>query len=318
MPGGSHRGIAKKPSIMPVPRPGVLIQVDSLRRSYGSRVGVESIDLELEAGTIFGFLGPNGAGKTTTIRLLLGFLHPTGGEARVFGLDSWRDSHRIKRDVGYLPSDLRLYGWMTAESALRVAGRIRGMDLLRAGHEVAERFELEPDVRVRAMSRGMRQKLGIVLALAHRPRLLILDEPTSGLDPLMQDELARALREQAEAGRGVFLSSHTLSEVETICDRVAIVRRGRIVADESLEQLRHRARRTVELSFASAEACARVEPPAVLALRKRDGRRWTGELVGPAGALREWLAAQPIEDFSVSPPDLEALFRGFYREGEDG
>ena len=293
-----------------------LIRAQDLRRTYGERVGVDSIDLRVGSGTIFGFLGPNGAGKTTTIRILLGFLRPSGGSAQVLGLDCWRDSHRIKRDVGYLPSDLRLYDWMTAESALSVVGRVRGMELSKAGLALAERFELEPDVRVRAMSRGTRQKLGIVLALAHEPRLLVLDEPTSGLDPLMQDELARALRERAAAGCTVFFSSHTLSEVESICDRVAIVRRGRIVEDEGLEELRRRALRTVELRFASAEACARAEPPAVLTSVTRGERSWRGELDGPAGVLREWLARQEVEDFSVSPPDLEALFRGFYRDEE--
>lgn len=285
-----------------------------LTRRYGQRVGVEGVDLALEQGSLFGFLGPNGAGKTTTIRLLLGFLRPTAGEASVFGLDCWRDSHRIKRDVGYLPSDLRLHAWMTGERALRVLGRIRGEDLSVEGHSLAERFELEMDVRVRAMSRGTRQKLGIVLALAHRPKLLILDEPTGGLDPLMQDELARTLRGLAAEGHTVFFSSHTLSEVESTCERVAIVRRGRIVADETLADLRRRARRRVTITFRDPAAADAAAPPALLTLDERSGRTWTGELAGEAGPLREWLAAQPIEDFVVSPPDLETLFRSFYRE----
>ena len=291
-----------------------MIQTRGLTRHYGERVGLEDVDLAVGEGTVFGFLGPNGAGKTTAIRLLLGFLRPSAGSASVLGLDCWRDSHRIKRDVGYLPSDLRLWPWMTAESALRVAGRVRGRDLGPAGRALAERFELEPDVRVRAMSRGTRQKLGVVLALAHDPRLLVLDEPTGGLDPLMQDELTRALRERAEAGCTVFLSSHTLSEVETTCDRVAIVRRGRIVANETLEVLRGRARRRVEVVFRDAEAARRAEPPSALLVLERSGARLAGELNGPAGALAAWLAGQDVADFVVHPPDLETLFRGFYRE----
>ncbi|MCZ6598801.1 MAG: ABC transporter ATP-binding protein, partial [Planctomycetota bacterium] len=277
------------------------IRATALSHYYGRRVGVDSIDLELALGTVFGFLGPNGSGKTTTIRLLLGFLRPSGGSAEVFGLDCWRDSHRIKREVGYLPSDLRLYSWMTGESALRVVGRIRGRDLSAAGRAIAERFELEMDVSVRAMSRGMRQKLGIVLALAHDPQLLVLDEPTSGLDPLMQDELARTLRGLAERGRAVFLSSHTLSEVETVCDRVAIVRRGRIVADETLEALRGRARRSVTIDFRDAESAARATPPAMLAVRERSAARWTGELDGRIPEFIAWLAAQPVEDLVLGP-----------------
>ena len=291
-----------------------MIETRGLTRRYGERVGLEDVDLAVGEGTVFGFLGPNGAGKTTAIRLLLGFLRPSAGSASVLGLDCWRDSHRIKRDVGYLPSDLRLWPWMTAESALRVAGRVRGRDLGPAGRALAERFELEPDVRVRAMSRGMRQKLGVVLALAHDPRLLVLDEPTGGLDPLMQDELTSALRERAEAGCTVFFSSHTLSEVEATCDRVAIVRRGRIVADETLEVLRGRARRRVEVVFRDAEAARRAEPPAALVVLERSGARLAGELDGPAGALASWLARQDVADFVVHPPDLETLFRGFYRE----
>jgi len=293
-----------------------LLETRGLTRRYGRRVGVESVDLSLEPGTVFGFLGPNGAGKTTTIRLLLGFLRPSAGTARVFGLDCWRDSRRIKRDVGYLPSDLRLYPWMDGRSAVRVVGRIRGLDLRAAAGELAERFALEMDVRVRAMSRGMRQKLGLVLALAHRPRLLILDEPTTGLDPLMQDELEALLRELAERGHTVFFSSHTLSEVEAVCTEVAVVRRGRIVASERLDALRRRAPRSVTLRFQDAEAAARVRPPAGLRLVARHGARCEGELDGPATALLDWLRTQPLADFVIRPPELETLFRGFYRDEE--
>ncbi len=293
-----------------------VIRTDRLSRNYGRRVGVDGVDLEVAAGTLFGFLGPNGAGKTTTIRLLLGFLRPSAGRASVLGLDCWRDSHRIKRDVGYLPSDLRLYSWMTGKSALRIVGRVRGQDLQAEGHAIAERFELEMDVRVRAMSRGMRQKLGLVLALAHRPKLLVLDEPTTGLDPLMQDELARALTEMAARGHTVFFSSHTLSEVEAVCDRVAFVRRGRLAADETIEGLRQRARRRVTITFRDAQAAAAAEPPAALVVEERRDRHWTGELLGDAGSIREWLAQEPVDDFVVGPPELDALFRSFYRDGE--
>src|SRR5262245_43541117 len=202
------------------------IQLDNLTRRYGRRRGVERVSLSVPEGALFGFLGPNGAGKTTTIRVMLGFLRPTSGDARIFGLDCWRDSKAIKRDIGYLPGDLRLPAWMDGTNALSIFGAVRGKDLVGAGRQLAEKFALDLRVKVRDLSRGMRQKLGLILALAHSPRLLVLDEPTSALDPLMQQVLHDLLRQLAAAGHTVFFSSHSLSEVEQLCDHVAIVRDG--------------------------------------------------------------------------------------------
>lgn len=290
-----------------------VIAAEQLSKRYGRRVGIDGVQLNVAEGQIFGFLGPNGAGKTTTIRLLLGLVHPSAGHARVFGLDCWQHSHRIKRDVGYLPGDLRLYSWMTTAKALRVFGRIRGQDLRRAGSELAERFQLELNLLVHKMSRGMRQKVGLVLAIAHRPRLLILDEPTSGLDPLMQDELGRILRELAQQGHTIFFSSHTLSEVEQLCDRVAIVRQGRIVADEMLSELRHRAPRSVTLFYSDKESADRTAPPSFLQRVTREEACWKCELTGSAQPLVQWAAQQPIQDLEIGRPDLETLFRSYYQ-----
>ncbi len=294
-----------------------IIITEDLSRRYGRRVGIAAVDLEIAAGEIFGFLGPNGAGKTTAIRLLLGFLRPTSGRAAIQGLDCWRQSARIKREVGYLPGDLRLYPWLTGHAALKIVGRIRGADLRRRGSELADRFQLEMNLRVRKMSRGMRQKLGLILALVHQPRLLVLDEPTSGLDPLMQDELAHCLRELASAGHTVFFSSHTLSEVANLCDRVAIVRQGHIIADETLSSLRGRARRTVQLVFDDANTAERVQLPDFLKLDRRDGRQCHCELEGPTPPLIHWTAQQAVADINISPPDLESLFRKFYHSPEE-
>ena len=289
-----------------------VIHTQQLSKRYGRRIALDSAELNVADGEIFGFLGANGAGKTTAIRLLLGFLRPSHGRAAIFGLDCWRDSARIKRDVGYLPGDLRLYPWLTAQRALRIVGRVRGLDLRKRGAELAARFQLEMDLRVRRMSRGTRQKLGLIMALAHKPRLLVLDEPTSGLDPVMQGVLASYLRELASAGHTVFFSSHTLREVETLCDRVAVVRQGRVIADETLQSLRARARRTVELVFADEEAAAGALLPAFLQPRRRDGDRIFCELEGEATPLVRWAAGQPLADITISPPDLETLFRKFY------
>lgn len=290
-----------------------IIETRGLRKQYRGRGGIHSIDLSVPAGQIYGFVGPNGAGKTTTIRVLLGFLCAGSGSASILGLDCWSESHAIKRQVGYLPGDLRIYPWMTGERALRLVERIRGVRLMAAGSELGERFGLPMRQRVRTMSRGTRQKLGLVLALVHRPRLLILDEPTTGLDPPMRIELAGCLRERASAGDTIFFSSHTLAEVEQLCDRVGIVRDGRMVADESISDWRNRAPRIVTVRFPSCEAAAAVGPPSSLVDLQRDGATWTGQLFGPAAALLQWGAAQAIDDISIERPDLETLFRTFYR-----
>jgi ABC-2 type transport system ATP-binding protein len=289
-----------------------VIATQQLSKRYGHRMGLDSADLNVGEGEIFGFLGANGAGKTTAIRLLLGFLRPTHGRATIFGLDCWRKSAWIKRDVGYLPGDLRLYSWLTCQRALRIVGRVRGLDLRASGAELANRFQLEMDLRVRRMSRGTRQKLGLIMALAHKPRLLVLDEPTSGLDPVMQAVLADHLRELASGGHTVFFSSHTLREVETLCDRVAVVRHGRVIANETLESLRTRARRTVELVFADETSASGAALPSFLQVQRRDGRKLLCELDGPAAPLVRWAAGQPLADMTISPPDLETLFRKFY------
>jgi ABC-2 type transport system ATP-binding protein len=289
-----------------------IIRTEQLSKCYGRRIGIEAADLNVGEGEIFGFLGANGAGKTTVIRLLLGFLRPTHGGATIFGLDCWRNSARIKRDVGYLPGDLRLYAWLTGRRGLKIVGRVRDADLSASGADLSGRFQLELDLPVRKMSRGTRQKLGLIMALAHKPRLLVLDEPTSGLDPVMQVVLANYLRELASAGHTVFFSSHTLREVETLCDRVAVVRQGRVIADESLQTLRGRARRMVELVFANEAAAVHVQLPEFLQVQRRDGLKLHCELDGPAQPLVRWAAQQPLADITISPPDLETLFRKFY------
>ncbi|MCZ6837460.1 MAG: ABC transporter ATP-binding protein [Planctomycetota bacterium] len=293
-----------------------VIETRQLGKQYGPRVGIERVDLSVAEGEIFGFLGPNGAGKSTTIRLLLGFLKPTQGDALVFGHDSWKQSHILKREVGYLPGDVRLYPWLTVRRALSFVGAARGADLMDAGLALAERLSLEPDLIARKMSRGMRQKLAIIMVLAHAPRLIILDEPTSGLDPLVQLSLAQELRDRADKGSTVFFSSHTLNEVEQLCDRVAIVREGRIVADETLDDMRKKARRKVTIRFTDGEAVRGLDPPEFLTLIKREGDRWHAELDGEAGRLMQWLAGQSIRDLTIGPPDLETLFHAHYRTSE--
>ena len=289
------------------------IEIRQLCKSYGRRVGVENVSLSVPRGAIFGFLGPNGAGKTTTIRALLGLIRKDSGSATVLGENCWSRSPRIKAQVGYLPGDLRLYSWMNAGSAVRLVSRIRKIDILPEADRLLDAFELDRRVRVKNMSRGMRQKLGLVLALAHRPAVVILDEPTASLDPLMQERLYVELRGLAASGSCVFLSSHTLDEVERLCERVAIIRDGRIVADETVEGLRGKARRTVTIRWSGAAPAAPVELSHLMEVVERGTQRWRGRLRGSAVELARWCGTQPIEDLSIDEPDLSTVFQDFYR-----
>ena len=294
-----------------------VIQAKDLCRDYGNRRGVIDVNLAINRGEIFGFLGPNGAGKSTTIRLLLGFLRASSGTAKILNKDCWSQSHQVKRDVGYVPGDVRLYPWMTANRAFKIVSRIHGRDLRDAGQQLAERFKLEVNLPVRKMSRGNRQKVSLVLAMIHEPQLLVLDEPTSGLDPLMQDELASCLREYASSGRTVFFSSHTLSEVEFLCDQIAIVRDGRIVANEPLSAMKARAPRVVQMTYENENDVRSVEWPEFLTLVQRFKTRCEFNMHGTAGDLIRWAASQPLADLEIGSPNLDALFRSFYSTDAD-
>ncbi len=290
------------------------VRTEGLTKRYGPRLGIEHLDLEVLQGEIFGFIGPNGAGKTTTIRLLLDLLHPTSGRATVLGLDAHRDSVAVRRATGYLPGEFGLDVRMTGRQLIGYFGRLRGMDGLGAAQQVADRLDLDLDVPTGRLSRGNRQKYGIVQALFHHPQLLILDEPTTGLDPLVQDTFLQMLREARSEGRTVFLSSHILSEVERVCDRVAIVRGGRLAALETTESLLEKRRKRVTLVFSEpvdADSFARL--PGVsnvqvhgntISLRLHDG---------VDGVVK--LASQyTLVDLSVEHPSLDEVFMGYYDE----
>ncbi|MDJ0842324.1 MAG: ABC transporter ATP-binding protein [Acidobacteriota bacterium] len=288
------------------------IQMKQLHKKYGSHHALKGIDLSLPKGSLFGFIGPNGAGKTTTIRLLLGMLRPTSGQVRIFGENCWRGDARLRKRVGYLPGDLKLPTFYSVAEAAGVATRVYGRPLEKAFHELAEYFELDPEVPVARMSRGMRQKLGIIMALAHDPELLVLDEPTTALDPLVQGRLTDLLRRRAANGATVFFSSHVLGEVSDLCRRVGIIRAGTLVADEPLDQLRKRARRRLTIVWAEDETPP--APPDFLTLEQNDGRGRHYTMEGDAPALLAWLRDKKVDDLSLSEPDLDDLFRSYYRE----
>jgi ABC-2 type transport system ATP-binding protein len=290
------------------------VEASGLTKVYGSTRALTDLDLRVEAGEVFGFLGPNGAGKTTTIRLLLALQKPTGGRAALLGLDSQRDSIEIHRRVGYLPGELALYPRMTGRQLLDWFARARGLRDLTLAGALAARFEVVLDRPAKELSKGNRQKVGLVLAFMHRPELLVLDEPTSGLDPLMQHEFERLVRETVAEGRTVFLSSHDLDEVQRLADRVAIIRSGSLVATDTVEGLRRSAPQTVEVRFPHAvgrDVFAGLEGVAVASA---DGARVTLLVTGAIGPVLAVIADHDPVDLVARHADLEELFLDLYRD----
>jgi len=294
------------------------IHTSALSKDFGEGRGLFDLDLEVERGEIFGFLGPNGAGKSTTMKLLLDLIAPTAGSATLLGLDSRRDGLAVRRRIGYLPGDFALYPRLTGADVLDYLASLRGGVDERLRDELAERFRAELDRPVRELSTGNRQKLGLIQAFMHEPELLILDEPIAGLDPLVQQSFHALLGEVAAQGRTVFLSSHTLSEVERVAQRVAILRQGRLVVVDSLENLRAIAVRKLEIEFAGPA-------PPVDELRALPGVREVtaegGHLVvaheGSVDPLVKAIARYEVRSLRTREDDLEEIFLGYYR-GEPG
>jgi ABC-2 type transport system ATP-binding protein len=289
------------------------VAAQALTKFYGRDRGVESLDFAVEHGETFGLLGPNGAGKTTTLRLLLDLIRPTSGRIEVFGADP-RADHRLRRRIGYLPGDLRLYERLTGRELLAYFGRLRGLEGLGAALDLCERFELELDRPAKALSKGNRQKLGIVQAFMHEPELVVLDEPTSGLDPLVQQTFYELLAETRAAGRTVLLSSHVLPEVQHVADRIAVLREGRAALVESVDELRRRAFTRVEATFAAPPASgAFADVPHVREL-DRHGTTVLFALEGDADELVKALARHHVLALDVHEADLEDVFLSLYRE----
>jgi ABC-2 type transport system ATP-binding protein len=292
-----------------------VIETDGLTKRYGSARGIEDVSMTVEAGEVFGFLGPNGAGKTTTVRVLLDLLHPTSGSARIFGLDTRRDSVAIRARLGNLPGDFAYDPQLTGRELLTLLARIRGVRGLGRAEALAERFRADLDRPLGHLSRGNRQKIGLIQALFHEPELLILDEPTSGLDPLMQEEFMALVGEERERGRTVFLSSHDLDEVERVCDRVGIIREGRLVAVESVAELTRKSYRHVRIELAGPPDAAEFAAlPGVRDLAV-DGRTVTFKTSGPLDPVVKAAARHTVVDIELSHPTLEEVFLTYY-EGD--
>jgi ABC-2 type transport system ATP-binding protein len=293
-----------------------VIETHRLTKRYRGARGIERVSLTVEAGEVFGFLGPNGAGKTTTIRTLLDLLHPTSGSARILGLDSRRDSRAIHARVGNLPGDFAYDPRLTGRELVAFLAELRGVRGLGRSGELAERFRADLDQPMGELSRGNRQKIGLVQAAFHEPELLILDEPSSGLDPLMQEEFLAFVAEERDRGHTVFLSSHELDEVQRACDRVGIIREGRLVAVEDVHEIIGHSYRHVTLEFAD-----HVDPHEFRRLDgvsdlESSGRRISFKAYGDIDPVIKAAARHTVTEIELTRPTLEEIFLSYY--GTDG
>jgi len=294
------------------------IVAERLTKRFGSTLALDHLDLAVAPGEVIGYLGPNGAGKTTTIRLFLGLIQPSEGSARIFGLDSQRDAVAAHRRLAYVPGEANLWPGLTGAETLHLLGRVQGSVDESYKSALVERFQLDPTKKVRAYSKGNRQKLTLIAALMCRPDLLVLDEPTSGLDPLMEQAFRACIHEARERGQTVFLSSHILSEVEALCDRVGILRAGRLADIGTLASLRHLSALAVEAVFepgATPPDVTRI--PGVTRVEVEPGQgRLRCQVQGSVQPLLQALAATGVRELLSREPSLEELFLAHY--GPDG
>lgn len=293
-----------------------MIVAEELTKFYGSSRGVEGLHFEVRAGEVFGYLGPNGAGKTTTIRTLLDLLRPTKGRASIFEMDTHRNSIEIRRRIGYLPGELSLYDNLTSRQYLDYFASLRGGSGKASVDGLAERLRLELDIRIKSLSHGNRQKAALIQAFMHEPDLLVLDEPTQGLDPLVQQEFYSLVDEARDAGRTVFISSHVLPEIERLCDRVGIIREGRLVEVADVGDLKAKAQRTVEVHFSHP-----VDPTEFASLPGVRDAHMLGDILrctitGPMDPLVKALARHEVTNLETREQSLEDIFLAFY--GNEG
>ncbi|MEY9931814.1 ABC-2 type transport system ATP-binding protein [Catenulispora sp. GP43] len=294
---------------------GTVMRAVGLGKRYGTTDALRDLDLEVGQGEVLGYLGPNGAGKTTTIRLFLGLIRPTSGRAELFGLDAARRAVEVHKRVAYVPGEAALWPSLTGAETLHLLGRVHGDVDLGYQRELVELFDFDPSKKVRAYSKGNRQKINLIAAFAARTELLILDEPTAGLDPLMEQAFRHSVRRAKQTGRTVFLSSHILSEVEAVCDRVGILRAGTLVELGALAEMKH-------LSAVSVEAVFDGTPPDVSGVSgvsavEVAGHRLRCQMTGPVAPLLEALSGTGVRELLSREPSLEELFLAHYGRHEE-
>lgn len=293
-----------------------VIEITRLSKSYGKSRGIEDVSFKVHEGEIFGFIGPNGAGKSTAIRTLLNFLYPSSGSAKILGMDIVKDAKRIRQNIGYLPSEVHYYDDMKVEELLRFSAGFYKDDALKNAMKLAERFQLDTSRKIEDLSFGNKKKVGITQALMHQPKLLILDEPTTGLDPLMQSIFFDVLKELQQVGTTIFFSSHYLSEVQKLCNRVAIIKEGRVIKIENMDDMHANHFKKVHLHFKNKDE-NKIRMEGVLQEHITDT---TYEFIfnGNTKALLEQLRKVPFDDVTIAEPTLEEVFMHYYesKEGE--
>ena len=292
-----------------------VIEIRQLTKDYGNNRGIFDVSLSVKKGEVFGFLGPNGAGKSTTIRHLMGFIQADQGSCQINGLDCLRDHARIQQALGYLPGEIAFMDDMTGIEFIKFMAKMKGMTDLTKAYELMERFELNPQGKIKKMSKGMKQKIGIICAFMHDPELLILDEPSSGLDPLMQNRFIELVLEEKQRGKTIFMSSHIFEEIERTCDRTAMIKDGRLISIEELQTLKASKHKTYQITFATQELveqfmdegfeCKQVESNVIKVLPRNN-----------LNYLLATLSRYDIVDLDITKLTLEELFLHFYGGNE--
>ncbi|MFD7846823.1 ATP-binding cassette domain-containing protein [Nocardia sp. NPDC059764] len=291
------------------------IEAHGLTKRYGATPALDGLDLDIAAGEVYGFLGPNGAGKTTTIRLLLGLHRPTAGDVRVAGHDAWSDPVAVHRQCAYIASEPTLWPGLTGAETLDYLANLRGGCDVAYRDRLVRRFDFDDSKKVRALSKGNRQKVQLIAAFATRSALLILDEPTAGLDPLMEAAFRDTVAEARERGQTVFLSSHVLSEVEALCDRIGILRSGKLIDEGTLEQLRHLSARTVEVNFSGPVDLSPLRQLDSVGITDSTDHHVALQVRGEMGPLLSVLDRMPVTTLDSREPSLEEIFLVHYHSG---
>ena len=289
-----------------------MIEIRNLTKNYGNGKGVFDLSLTIEKGEVFGYLGPNGAGKTTTIRTLMGFIKPTQGQCFIQGIDCTKQPELVMEKVGYIPGEIAFFDSITGEAFIKFMAEMRNVKDLTYCRQLLEKFELNPDIKIKRMSKGMKQKLGIVLAFMHDPEVLILDEPTSGLDPLMQRVFNELILEEKEKGKTILMSSHSFEEIEKTCSRVGLIKDGKLAAIEMMEQVKHGKKNSYQIYFNSLDDLQDFKSKTKFEVVEVIDKQIKIALTGKINALLKELSPYEIVDIQSEKGNLEELFMPYY------